>query len=143
MSNELFVTLILSWLMPLSYRNQSIDLQSKSMDWFLYDNGLRHERANETVEKMYAKTMCAIFMYFCSFCSENDLDIVTAEIRPSSDFWLNGLIFGKKHLAKRLLRGMLNVERSSYFMIYFHMQRQVHVKFCFKQFALSENCSKW
>ena len=24
---------------PLSYRNQSIDL-----DWFLYDNGLRHER---------------------------------------------------------------------------------------------------
>ena len=25
----------------LSYRNQS-DLRSKSMDWFLYDNGLRH-----------------------------------------------------------------------------------------------------
>ena len=25
-------------------RNQSIDLQSKSMDWFLYNNGLRHER---------------------------------------------------------------------------------------------------
>ena len=30
----------------ISYRNQSIDLQSKSMDWFLYDNGLRHERVN-------------------------------------------------------------------------------------------------
>ena len=28
----------------LSYRNQSIDLLCKSMDWFLYDNGLRHER---------------------------------------------------------------------------------------------------
>ena len=27
----------------LSYRNQSIDLFCKSMDWFLYDNGLRHE----------------------------------------------------------------------------------------------------
>ena len=26
------------------YRNQSIDWQSKSTDWFLYDNGLRHER---------------------------------------------------------------------------------------------------
>ena len=26
------------------YRNQSIDLLHKSMDWFLYDNGLRHER---------------------------------------------------------------------------------------------------
>ena len=29
---------------PLPYRHQSTDLQSKSMDWFLYDNGLRHER---------------------------------------------------------------------------------------------------
>ena len=29
----------LSWRGPLSYRNQSIDLQRKSMDWFLYDNG--------------------------------------------------------------------------------------------------------
>ena len=38
------IFLILSWRRPLSYRNQSIDLQSKSMDWFLYDNGLRHER---------------------------------------------------------------------------------------------------
>ena len=28
----------------LSYRNQSIDLLSKSMDRFLYDRGLRHER---------------------------------------------------------------------------------------------------
>ena len=27
------------------YTNQSIDLLYKSMDWFLYDNGLRHERA--------------------------------------------------------------------------------------------------
>ena len=24
-----------------------VDLQSKSMDWFLYDNGLRHERVKE------------------------------------------------------------------------------------------------
>ena len=36
--------LTLSWRGPLSYKNQSIDLQSKLMDWFLYDNGLRHER---------------------------------------------------------------------------------------------------
>ena len=28
----------------LSYRNQSIDLQVKSMDWFLYDREIRHER---------------------------------------------------------------------------------------------------
>ena len=30
----------------LSYRNQSIDLLRKSMYWFLYDNGLCHERVN-------------------------------------------------------------------------------------------------
>ena len=36
--------LTLSWRRPLPYRNQSIDLLRKSMDWFLYDNGLRHER---------------------------------------------------------------------------------------------------
>ena len=37
--------LTLSWRRPL-YRNQSIDLWSKSVDWFLYDNSLRHERVN-------------------------------------------------------------------------------------------------
>ena len=36
--------LTLSWQRPLSYRNQSMDLLRKSMDWFLYDNDLRHER---------------------------------------------------------------------------------------------------
>ena len=35
---------------PLSYRSQPIDLQSKSMDWFLYDNGLRHERVKRSWE---------------------------------------------------------------------------------------------
>ena len=40
----LWVTLTLPWQRPLSYRNQSIDLLRKSLDWFLYDNGLRHER---------------------------------------------------------------------------------------------------
>ena len=32
------------WRRSLSYRNQSIDLQSNSLDWLLYDRGLRHER---------------------------------------------------------------------------------------------------
>ena len=42
-NNNFLFSLTLSWRRPLSYWNQSIDLQSKSMDWFLYDNGLRHE----------------------------------------------------------------------------------------------------
>ena len=36
---------------PLSYRNQSIDSHSKSMNWFLYENGLRHERFNKRDRK--------------------------------------------------------------------------------------------
>ena len=38
--------LTLSWPRSLSYRNKSIDLQSKSLNWFLYDRDLRHERVN-------------------------------------------------------------------------------------------------
>ena len=30
----------------LLYRNQFIDLQKKSMDWFLYDKNLPHERVD-------------------------------------------------------------------------------------------------
>ena len=43
---SLIGTLTLSWRRPLPYRNQYTDLLRKSMDWFLYDNGLRHERVN-------------------------------------------------------------------------------------------------
>ena len=43
---NLDVTLTLSWRWSLSYRNQSIDLHSKLMDWFLYGRVLRHERVN-------------------------------------------------------------------------------------------------
>ena len=42
----LIILLTLSWRRPLSFRNQSIHLLRKSMEWFLYDNGLRHERVN-------------------------------------------------------------------------------------------------
>ena len=35
---------ILSWRTSLSYRNRCIDLQIKSMDWFLYNRNLPHER---------------------------------------------------------------------------------------------------
>ena len=35
---------------PLSYRNQPIDLIGKSMDWFLYDNGLHLERVKQAIQ---------------------------------------------------------------------------------------------
>ena len=33
----------------LSYRNRSTDLHSKSMDWFLYDRDLRHQRVQNII----------------------------------------------------------------------------------------------
>ena len=41
----------LSWRRPQSSRNQSIDLQNKPMDWFLYDRGLHHERVKSILIK--------------------------------------------------------------------------------------------
>ena len=40
-------TLTLSCRRPLLYRNQFIYLPWKSLDWFLYDEDLRHERVRE------------------------------------------------------------------------------------------------
>ena len=41
--------LTLSWRRSLTYRNQSVDSQSKSVDWILYDRDLRHERVGRWV----------------------------------------------------------------------------------------------
>ena len=49
-----FLDLILSLWRPLSSGNQSIDLPCESMDWFLYDNGPRHERVNDSLELIKA-----------------------------------------------------------------------------------------
>ena len=39
-----FFRLTLSWRRSLSYRNRSIDLLCKSMDWFAYDRDFRYKR---------------------------------------------------------------------------------------------------
>ena len=40
----------------LSYRNQSTDFFCKSMDWFLYDTNLRHERVKGNAQFVQSKT---------------------------------------------------------------------------------------
>ena len=40
----IIINLPLAWRRFLSYRNQTINFQSKSMDWVLYDRDFRHER---------------------------------------------------------------------------------------------------
>ena len=41
-----WVIILTHWRRFLSYRNRSDDLQSKSVDWFLYDRNILHERLN-------------------------------------------------------------------------------------------------
>ena len=55
-------SLTLSWRRPLSYRNQSL---RKSMDWFLYDHGLHHEKVNGKLH-----FLCSVGVLRES-CSEN------------------------------------------------------------------------
>ena len=43
--------LTLAWQRFLSYRNQSINLQSISWDWFLYDRDLRHESVKSSIKR--------------------------------------------------------------------------------------------
>ena len=45
--------LTLSRRIPIPYRNQSIDLLRKSMDWLLYDIGLRRERVKKPVFRLF------------------------------------------------------------------------------------------
>ena len=48
-------SLTLSCGRSLSYKNQSIDLQSKSLDWFLYGRYLRHEKVNIKMDRKFGK----------------------------------------------------------------------------------------
>ena len=42
----------------LSQKNQSTDLLSKSIDWFLYDRDLRHERVKKLAKKAQTQSYC-------------------------------------------------------------------------------------
>ena len=63
-ASQLYLTL--SWRRPISYRTQSIDLLRKSMDWFLYDIRLRHERVKR---KLFFRKCLTETPRFCIFVS--------------------------------------------------------------------------
>ena len=78
--------LTLWWRQPLSYWNQSIHLLRKSMDWFLYDNGCRHERVKRCFKNFEAQFILAIFIiYFFRLIEILDVIYSTCEKK----FFLN------------------------------------------------------
>ena len=64
-----YFILTLSWRRPLSYRNQFIDLLYKSMDWFLDNISLRHER----VKSSFRSQDIQIFVLTFWSCRTNGL----------------------------------------------------------------------
>ena len=62
---------ILSWLWSLSYRNQSISLLSKTMDWFLYNRYLCHERVNHDDSRI----IVIITQYSCSLHEQKKVEL--------------------------------------------------------------------
>ena len=64
--------LTLSWRKPISYRNQPINLLCKSIDWFLYDIVLHHERVK----------VIRTVLHQCDFNSlENDVCFVLKNLK--------------------------------------------------------------
>ena len=102
------ISLTLSWRRPLSYRNQSIDLLSKSMDWFLYDNAPRHERVvlNVFVVLIYPLLSFTVFWSFPPLVLLLLMSLIVVFISSEfsiSDFigeniWLSWICFPLKFL---------------------------------------------
>ena len=90
---NIWVFFTLSWQSSLSYRIQSIDLQSKSMDWFLYNGDLRHERVTclsdsfAVLWKPYQKELHnCFFLYQGKKFWSIILDVRTLKISPRNRF---------------------------------------------------------
>ena len=92
--------LTLLWRRPLSYRNQSIDLLRKSIDWFLYDNGLRHKR----VKFEMWPALCKLPALF-----------------PAANFTLGLLTFPNSSIDSKLR--LLNFGLRLYFQVFPNLQR--------------------
>ena len=72
-----FAHLALSWRRPLSYRNQSID-------WFLYDNGLRHERVKAFPNFSFVCFHCKITWHLGKVTKKNKTERVSNWIDAQS-----------------------------------------------------------
>ena len=64
---DLTITVIRSWRRCLSYRNKSIDLQSESIDWFLYDRGPLCERVKRIIINLTNEYLIFTERFKCSF----------------------------------------------------------------------------
>ena len=85
--NDMYVldSLTLSWRRPLSYRNQSIDLKSKSMKWFQYDKGLlRHKRVNYKNQRFLPEAQVLLILKWITCWYYSWLVLILLDVKSSS-----------------------------------------------------------
>ena len=78
--------LTLSWRRAISYRNQSIDLLCKLMDWFLYGIGLHHERVKRSL------TLLCWDIHQFVFLTWIHVRNLSFSVLAAFKYWLHGYI---------------------------------------------------
>ena len=77
------IYLTLSWRRSLSYRNHSIDLLFKSVDWFLYERDLRHEKVNASFTSPCTLLLVPETCYEALFEDSNNIFGTAKTLKPS------------------------------------------------------------
>ena len=118
--------LSLSWRRPLLYRNQSIDLLCKSMDWFLYNNGLRHERVKVKNRNIRKKCEICLKLLITITISRRYFGVFIVNFEHISHLFLRFLLLT---LNTQILAGLLQY---NFFFFFFQKQpfRGVLLKRC-------------
>ena len=130
--------LILSWWRPLSYRNQSTELQSKSMDWFLYDSGLRHERVRSLIFQNCLDIVCTS-LEKCFSCNKKGFfhpskrsGIPTCITSLTQSKWKQSAVLSSWNLG--IITTNIISADELYFIIYLPYTYKLH---------LQKNCVSW
>ena len=96
------IYLLLSWRSSLSYRNQSIDFQSKSPDWFLYNRDFRLERVHMNAQ-FSEKCKCAYQGVRSVSFLENFGDVLNGWSFNPFASWLSWNMGGHSTVAQKIV----------------------------------------
>ena len=143
--------LTLSWRKSLSYRNQSINLQRKSMDWFLSDRYTRHKRVKcfqsmsrwssfDTIRyinikiqepwysRYYLEFIITFSLFYLFDCKSADLTVSSFFTRQSLRTWKIGCISEVLH--NRAGRSALSAPfvQVCHSLKWTYVERGIHVK---------------
>ena len=101
-------SLTLSWRRFLSYRNHSIDLQCKSMNWFLHDKHICQEELIFLLNYLVQRTSSCKLPWHLWHCVQSLLNFSSKACRVLISFWNNSLSLGLQCWQTTEFSGMKN-----------------------------------